>query len=271
MTLPAVTLHAWARAYLLSADLATKFDPPPPPEPSDDDPVPASERDLRPGRPPELQRIERAGKSPGRGALADPKRRAWLWHTFLHHELQAAELMAWAIVAFPETPAAFRRGVAAILLDEVRHMAMYRTALADDGARVGDFGVRDWFWQRVPAVRDAAGFCAVMGMGLEAANLDHGMRYASWLREAGCPSGAAIQDTIADEELPHVRFGLHWFKRFTGAADFDTWRAHLPPPLTPALLRGNAMNRAARTRAGMERAFLDALEASRFDPAGARA
>ena len=227
-----MTLDAWARAYLLSDDLAYKFDPPPVPSADDDSgPPPPSGLDLRPGHPPELRRIDRAEKSPKRGALRDPKRRAWLWHTFLHHELQAAELIAWAIVAFPETPSAFRRGLAKILLDEVRHMALYREALRIDGAAVGDFPVRDWFWQRVPAVQGPAGFCAVLGMGLEAANLDHGMRYSRWLTEAGCAHGAALQDTIVEEELGHVRFGLHWFRQFTGSTDFDTWRANLPKPL----------------------------------------
>jgi uncharacterized ferritin-like protein (DUF455 family) len=264
-------LHEWARAYLLSDELSVKFAPAPPPAIVDDDPIADAEPALRPGRPAALARIERAEKSPKAGALRDPKKRAWLFHTFMHHELQAAELMAWAIVAYPDTPAAFRRGLGNILLDEVRHMVMYREAVESLGCAVGDFGVRDWFWQRVTAARGPAEFCAVMGLGLEAANLDHSRRYAQWLSDAGDARGAELQRLVGEEELPHVRFALHWFKRFAGAADFATWCAHLPPPLSPVLLRGLPLDVDRRTRAGMDPSFIEQLANVRFDPKASRA
>ena len=65
----------------------------------------------------------RARKSPGPEAIRVPKRRAELLHTFLHHELQAAELMCWAILAFPETPEAFRLGLLGVARDEIRAAA----------------------------------------------------------------------------------------------------------------------------------------------------
>lgn len=263
-------LHEWARGYLLSDELAVKFSPPAPPLLAETDPVAEARPELRPGRPAEFTRIERAEKSPKAGALRDPKKRARLFHTFMHHELQAAELMAWAIVAYPDTPTAFRRGLANILLDEVRHMVLYREALESLGAALGDFGVRDWFWQRVPAAKSPAEFCAVMGLGLEAANLDHSMRYARWLREAGDPRGADLQVLIGEEELPHVRFALHWFKRFAGDAEFSTWCAHLPPPLSPVLLRGLPLDVDRRTRAGMDPLFIEQLANVRFDPKAPR-
>src|SRR2546430_3572368 len=43
-----------------------------------------------------LDVVIRSAKSPGPVALRSARRRAQLVHTFLHHELQAAELMAWA-------------------------------------------------------------------------------------------------------------------------------------------------------------------------------
>ena len=81
--------------------------------------------------------------------------------------IQAAELMAWAILAYPDTPLAFRDGLLKIALDEVRHMRLYRAHIERLGYRVGDFAVRDWFWMRVPTCPDPASFVAVMGLGLE--------------------------------------------------------------------------------------------------------
>jgi uncharacterized ferritin-like protein (DUF455 family) len=263
-------LHEWAKAYVLSDELSVKFAPPPPPSVAENDPPASACPELRPGHPAVFRRIERAEKSPKAGALRDPKKRAWLFHTFMHHELQAAELMAWAIVAYPDTPVAFRRGLANILLDEVRHMVLYREALESLGCALGDFGVRDWFWQRVPAAKKPAEFCAVMGLGLEAANLDHSRRYSQWLRAAGDPRGADLQDLIGDEELPHVRFALHWFRRFAGATDFATWCAHLPLPLSPVLLRGLPLDVDRRIRTGMDPLFIEQLAAVRFDPMAPR-
>ena len=66
--------------------------------------------------------------------------------------------------------------------------------------------------------------------------------------------------------VAHVRFAARWFCAFSGqperALDFGAWRDALPPPLTPALLHGRPLNRAARLRAGLSPEFLDALEQS---------
>jgi uncharacterized ferritin-like protein (DUF455 family) len=204
--------------------------------------------------------VARAPKAPGPDAIRDPARRAALLHTFLHHELQAAELMCWAILAFPEAPEAFRLGLLGVARDEIRHMAMYEAHLEHLGARFGAFPVRDWFWERVPSAPTAASFVATFGMGLEAANLDHAARFTARLRAVGDIEGAAIEERIGAEEVPHVRFAIHWFTRWTGGDDFDAWRAHLPPPLSPILMRGAPIDREARLAAGFSPAFIDALE-----------
>src|SRR4051812_5047737 len=85
-------------------------------------PGPPAARLPPPGPPAELRITARARKSPGPEAIRAPARRAELIHTFLHHELQAAELMCWAILAFPGTPEAFRLGLLGVARDEIRHM-----------------------------------------------------------------------------------------------------------------------------------------------------
>jgi hypothetical protein len=56
-----------------------------------------------------------------------------------------------------------------------------------------------------------------------------------------------------------VRFAVRWFRRFTGGLDFETWREHLPQPLSPTLMRGEALNRDSRSRAGLTEPFLERL------------
>ncbi|EYF04907.1 ferritin-like domain-containing protein [Chondromyces apiculatus] len=263
---PAGTVERWAWDYVLTTDLAHKQHPPPLPQHWEEAPPPR--RLNRPGRPEALQITARAPKSPGPEAIRVPLRRAQLVHTFLHHELQAAELMCWALLAFPDTPRAFRRGLLQIAGDELRHMGMYADYLATLGYRFGDFPVRDWFWQRVPSAASPAAFTATLGMGLEGGNLDHAARFAARFRAIGDEAGAAMQDQVCAEEIPHVHFAVHWFQRFmqqaspdTRSDGFDTWTAHLPPPLSPLVMRGEPLNREYRARAGFSEAFLDALAA----------
>lgn len=260
---PEGSLERWAWDYLYADSLAHKLAPPPAPAAVEATPTPRRVTDpTRPG----LTVQARADASPSAGGLRNPAERARLFHTFIHHELQAAELMAWAILAFPEAPPAFRRGLVTVCEDEIRHMALYAEHMAALGHPFGAWPVRDWFWQRVPAATTPAHFVATMSMGFEAANLDHCARFAARLRSAGDPEAARRVEQVGEEELPHVRFGLHWFKRFTGGDGFEGWAAHLPPPLSPWLMKGPALDRPARRRAGLGEGFLDALEGFAFVP-----
>ena len=254
------SIEAWAEAYIESVSLAFKVAPPVPPVQFLDGAV--SRRLPAPGRPRELVVVARAKKSPRPGALVRPEARAALLHTFWHHELQAAELFAWAILAFPETPEAFRRGLLGILLEELGHMRLFQREIERLGFSIGAFPVRDWFWQRVPSVETPLSFLALVGLGLESANLDHSANYALHFEAAGDRSAAAVERQVGADEERHVDFARHWFGEFTGSElDFDSWCEALPAPLSPLLFRGKQIDRDARARAGIDASFLDALEA----------
>jgi uncharacterized ferritin-like protein (DUF455 family) len=250
------TIDAWAWDYVRTTDLRVKLEPPP--VPSAFDPEPTARRVAAPGRPPELEVTPRALRQK---SLKNARGRAALLHKFLHHELQAAELMAWALLAWPETPEAFRRGLVRILLDEVRHMNMYRAHIERLGFAVGGFPVRDWFWERVPACQSPVEFVAVMGMGLEAANLDHAARFEAELNAVGDAESAATQALVGREERAHVRFAVEWFRKWTGGLSFDEWSRSLPEPLSPLFMRGRPFEVRAREASGMDAEFLEALAA----------
>ncbi len=252
------SLQRWAYDYVISESLAHKLSPPPIPVHVLDDAAPL--RIARPGRPPELVAAQDKAKSPRPGSLHVPKKRAQQLHTFFHHELQAAELMCWAALAFPETPASFKRGLINICHDEIRHMRAYAAHIETLGHRIGDFTVRDWFWARVPNATTPAAFVAVMGLGFEAGNLDHTQRFAERFRAVGDERGAALQEQVGLEEVAHVAFAAHWFRQFTGELSFRRWSESLPEPLSPMVIRGDPIDRAARTNAGLDQPFLDALE-----------
>jgi uncharacterized ferritin-like protein (DUF455 family) len=264
---PGGSVERWCWDLVTTRDLEGKLDPAEADglrwEPS------ATPRRLEaPGRPEGVRVLVRAARTPGPNALVRMDARAHLTHTFLHHELQAAELFAWAILAFPGTPRAFRAGLLRLCREELAHLALYRAHLRTLGHDYGDFPVRDWFWQRVGSCADAAAFVALLGLGLEGANLEHSARFAAAFRAAGDEEGARILERVEREEVAHVAFAVKWFPRLSrGPLDYARWRAALPAPLTPALLRGRPLNRAARRRAGMTDAFLAQLEA---EPPAAR-
>ncbi|MGH7271863.1 MAG: DUF455 family protein [Polyangiaceae bacterium] len=205
------TVERWAWDLVSTPSLEHKLAPPPPPERWEVSPP--VRRMGAPGRPPELRIMTKAPRVRG---LSVPTGRARALHTFLHHELQAAELMAWALLAFPDTPRDFRAGLVRIAIDEARHMRLYADQIARLGHRVGSFAVRDWFWERVPACSTPASFVAAMGLGFESANLEHTASFAARFRAAGDEDSARVQDLVGREEIAHVRFGVHWFGEFAG-------------------------------------------------------
>jgi uncharacterized ferritin-like protein (DUF455 family) len=263
---PALTLEGWAYAYLVTTNLEAKFALTEPPRLLE--PASPCRANARPGRPAELLAERSSRKTPGPEAMRSPRRRAQLVHTFLHHEMQAAELFCWAILAYPDAPEPFRRGLAKIARDEVRHMTMYRDHLTRLGHAFGDFPVRDWFWERVPASQTPVEFVATLGMGFEAGNLDHTMRFAQCFRSIGDEWGARLEETIFEEEIPHVRFALFWFRHWTGCTDFGAWAAHLPPPLSPTLMKGHPLERSGRLRSGFSERFVAELSAWHTREAG---
>jgi uncharacterized ferritin-like protein (DUF455 family) len=250
------SIEAWALDYVQTVSLAHKLAPPPAPDAFE------AARVVRhvpaPGRPPELRPARRGPAVPD--DLSAPGARAKLLHTFFHHELQAAELMCWALLRFASAEPAFRSGLVRICLDEIRHMNLYREQIERLGYRIGDFAVRDWFWERVPSCATQLAFVSLMGMGLEGANLEHAPHFGQRLLAVGDGESAAVQQQIAREELAHVRFAVFWFERWTAGQSFDVWREALPSPLSPLLMRGRHFDRQARLRAGMREDFVTALE-----------
>ena len=53
------------------------------------------------------------------------KERGLVLHFFANHELLAIELMALALLKFPDAPAKFRRGLYGILREEQEHLRLY--------------------------------------------------------------------------------------------------------------------------------------------------
>ena len=214
-----------------------------------------------PGRPAELAIVPgRQAKVPPITGMADPTQRARILHALANHELQAIELFAWALLAFPQAESQFRRGLVAILRDEQRHLQLYIARLAAHGTRFGDHPVTGHFWNKLDHMATPLAFACAMGLTFENANLDLAGDYAEAARAAGDHDTAAALDQVHADEIGHVHFAWVWLRRL--APDRDPWQAYLEnvrAPLGPARARGPRFDREARRRAGIDDAFVDQL------------
>lgn len=256
-------IRDFALRVLLAEDLEVKLSGPPGGL-ADETPGPAW-RAPGPGRPAELRMLSGRTRAPGSRGMADPAQRPRILHSLASHELQAAELFAWALLAFPQAPPDFRRGLLAILGDEQRHTRMYLARLEAHGARFGDHPVNGYFWKKVPAIASPLHFLCAMSLTFENANLDHTVEYAAAARRAGDEKTAAVIERVHRDEIEHVRFGWTWLLRFKDQqrSAWDTFTDNLAFPLRPARARGRVFHRQGREAAGLDPDFIAHLEASR--------
>lgn len=255
-------IREYALGLLRADSLEGKFVPPPA-TPTDEHPGEAL-RVEAPARPAELVPVARAPRVPPRDGMHDPAQRARILHAFANHELQAVEIFAWALLAFPSAPAKFRRGLLGLIADEQRHLRLYVDAL---GAVPGGFGslpVNAYFWGKLDALTTPLAFVCSFCLVFENANLDHCLDYAGAARDAGELETAAILERVHLDEQRHVAFGLTWLKALMpkGADALETWRSQLQWPLRPQLARGRRFYPEAREGTGLDAGFLACLAAA---------
>jgi uncharacterized ferritin-like protein (DUF455 family) len=220
-------------------------------------------RPAQPGRPSPLRLDAERERVPFPGVheLDRPGMRGRVLHFFANHELLAAELMALALLRFPDAPPAFRRGLVQTLRDEQRHLALYLDRMRDDGVELGTIPVSSFFWDTLADVATPLHFAAGMSLTLEQANLDFARYYADAFRTVGDDATAAVLDRVWEDEIRHVGHGRAFFEAGRGDQNdndlFDAWRERLVWPLTPARARGRVFDVEARQRAGLDASYIE--------------
>ena len=217
-----------------------------------------------PTRPTNLQFAARrtAPPMPKAESLKDPKKRAVAHHVMANHELQALEVMAMVLLAFPEAPSEFRVGMAKIMLDEQRHTRMHAQRCDELGLIFGDLPVNGWIWKKATEYQSPLEYVAGLPLVFEGANLDHTVEFERYFVAAGDRRSAAIMRAIHKDEIHHVEFGLHWLRQFKrpDQSDWEAWTSALHWPIRPSKARGELFQREARLQAGLTEEFLDQLE-----------
>ncbi|MEM9158438.1 MAG: DUF455 family protein [Verrucomicrobiota bacterium] len=199
---------------------------------------------------------------PSVAKLIDEKERGRLLHFFANHELLATELMALALLKFPDAPASFRKGLLQTLKDEQIHTRIYMRRMQQCGIEFGELPLSNYFWKSVSSMEDPLDYVTRLSLTFEQANLDYSREYSGIFERVGDKATAKILDRIYRDEIDHVGFGLKWFRKWkaSGKTDWEVFRERLVFPLSPSRAKGNVFNAKGRSSAGLEDSFIKELE-----------
>lgn len=199
---------------------------------------------------------------PSRSSLATERARGLVLHFFANHELLALELMAVALLKWPDAAEGFRMGLIRTMQEEQSHMRLYLQRMRELGVEFGETRLNSFFWDCLKDLQSPAEFAAAMAMTFEQANIDFALHYEKIFAEEGDATSATVMRQVREEEIGHVKHGVVWFERWRPKAEslFREWQNHLTFPMTPARAKGLTFDREGRLRAGLPAEFIDELE-----------
>lgn len=218
---------------------------------------PARSRDLR------LQKFEKSEKLPPLHELKHRDQKIVCLHRFAGHELLAVEIMAYTLLAFPDAPASFRKGLAHTLQEEQGHVRLYSKRLEELGGVFGSLPLFRHFWTQTQFIHSPLHYISTMPLTFEMANLDFAPTYGKAFLQAGDEASADLMAIILNDEIAHVRFGVQWLRRLkpTDVDEWDIWKATITDMLmTPRRAKGRHFNAESRIKAGVSSYWIDQLQ-----------
>lgn len=265
-----MTVREYAESILLGTELADKLRPPPqgltldPPRRGEysSPTLPGRAATLQPHR----NGITRS-KIPSAEQLLGEEQRAILLHFFCNHELLAVELMALALLKFPDAPDAFRKGLLHTLREEQDHTQRYLERMHSIGLKFGDLSLSSMIWDHIAPMESPLEYVSRLSLTFEQGNLDYAAHYSKAFAQVGDNESAELLAKIYKDEIAHVGYGLKWLRRFKQEkeSDWDAWHRSLAFPLSP--IRAKApeatipFNEAGRRKAGLKEDFIQELRA----------
>ena len=203
-------------------------------------------------------------KFPSLSEISAPSTRGLILHFFANHELLALELMALALIRFPEAPSSFRRGLVGTMIEEMKHLKLYLERMAELGVAFGDYGLSRFFWDMLSEMRTPLDFVTGMSMTFEQANLDYCLYYQQALKDIGDLKTAKILEDVYRDEITHVAHGVKWFEKWRDHTR-SQWQAYQNQlnqsrKLSPARAKGLSFDRKGRLEAKLNLDFIAELE-----------
>lgn len=255
-------LSEWASSILSADTLEGKLAYPG--SLTDNEPGP-SVRWKEPVRPPgmALRRRSKKEKLPSFQEHENTEKRAICLHRFAGHELLAVEIMAYTLLAFPDAPKSFRKGLANTLREEQGHVRLYMNRLEALGLKFGDLPLYRHFWMHTPYIYSPLHYISMMSLTFEMANLDFASMYGKSFLYHGDQESAQLMATILKDEIAHVRFGWQWLKNLKqeNTNEWHTWENVLKATLlTPKRAKGFVVHDQPRQQAGIPDEWISNLK-----------
>lgn len=202
------------------------------------------------------------GKLPPLHSLTSKENAAICLHRFGGHELLAVEIMAYSLLAFPEAPKSIRMGIINTLKEEQDHVQLYSHRLLNLGCSFGDFPLYEHFWKHTAYFTDITSYLCAMSLTFEMANLDFAPIYRDAFLECNDLDSAHLMNTILEDEIKHVAFGVSSLKRLHPDSQslYSTYEKHLPPLITPKRGKGKVFNPEFRKRAHVPSEWIISLQ-----------
>lgn len=210
-----------------------------------------------------VKHSRREGKLPALSELHHPEKTAVCMHRFCGHELLAVEMMAYALLAFPEAPRPLRMGIANTLKEEQEHVRLYCKRLNELGIVFGDLPLYKHFWRHTPYITSPIRYLSMMSLTFEMANLDFAPYYGEAFRKVGDQASEDLMNRILKDEISHVSFGMGWFNRLARRKEDASWNEYcesLYPYLTPKRAKGRHFKDAYRKKAGIPSQWIEQIE-----------
>ena len=255
-------IREFAERVLYSSSLTDKLEAPG--RLTDQNPGAGCAKTPLPARPPGLEFASaKAARAsfPKSATLHDPSARGRALHFFANHELLALELMALALLRFPEAPSSFRKRLVATMRDEQRHMSLYIERMKELGVELGAVPLNSFFWDLMSPMAEPMDFVTAMSLTFEQANLDFSLHYRDAFQAVGDRETAEIMDRVLRDEVAHVRHGLRFFEtwRNPSLSQWEAYQDALNFPLTPARAKGIGFTVQHRRDAGLDEDFIARL------------
>lgn len=221
-----------------------------------------SERYSKPTREESISFSTEQIKFPGKGSLKNPHQRGKALHFFANHELLAIEMMAQALLLFPELTLSQRKSLVTTISEEQKHFSLYLSRMQELGVSFGDFPLNQFFWTFMEDISTPEQFYSVISLTFEQANLDFASYYMGLFKELGDEKTFSILKEVYEDEIRHVARGRNeLLKKVSGPSELWSYYCeNLPQNLTPARAKGIVFDDEARKKSGLPEGFIDSLK-----------
>lgn len=217
-----------------------------------------------PGRTSRLEFNNEQVKFPRNTSFHLEEKRGLALHFFANHELLAIEMMAAALLVYPDSSKEmilFKKGLIKTIQDEQKHLKMYLARMKEFGIELGDFPLNDFFWRSMEKCKTPSQFYSAMAMTFESANLDFAQFYEAGFRAVEDFKTAEIMRVVLEDEISHVALGAHWLNQWKGSMDlWSYYKSNLPGVMTPARSKGIHFDKGIRSKAGLDQDFISQLD-----------